>query len=194
MGRLLAPRAARLALVGVTAALTLVGCTIPEPDDSGDGNAGTGSAEPSTRTVTRTKPAPKLPPEPRPATTGECPYLPTPEVESANGQGVGQVRLSADEPHPACFFYRPDGEQQLSVHVYVGEPDVATGLVDRAAPVDTSNPTEQPSGWSGGYQSGDDGAVYAVSKKGTAVIVTTNQQQSVKARSVTIDVIDELAL
>ncbi|OLT40712.1 hypothetical protein BJF85_05480 [Saccharomonospora sp. CUA-673] len=135
-----------------------------------------------------------MPPEPQPATTGECPYLPTAEAERANGQGVGQVRLSADEPHPTCFFYRPDGEEQLSVQVYVGEPDVATGLVDRAAPIDTSNPTEQPPGWSGGYEADETGAVYAVSKEGDAVIVTTNQQQSVKARTVATDVIATLGL
>jgi len=195
MGRLFGSGGTRVALIGMTAAaLTLAGCTIPEPDSGGE-NTGTGEGgEPTTRTVTRTKPAPELPPEPKPATTGDCPYLPTAEAESANGQGVGQVRLSADKPHPTCFFYRPDGEVQLTVQIYVGEADVATGLVDRAAPIDTSNPTEQPAGWSGGYEADDEGAVYAVSKQGNAVIVTTNQQQSVKARTVATDVIATLGL
>src|SRR5690606_8453099 len=90
MGRLFGSGGTRLALIGMTAAaLTLAGCTIPDPDSGGE-NTGTGEGgEPTTRTVTRTKPAPELPPEPKPATTGDCPYLPTAEAESANGQGVG---------------------------------------------------------------------------------------------------------
>lgn len=135
-----------------------------------------------------------LPPEPEPANEGPCPYLDGEFVAQTNGQRVGSVRTSTDEPHPACFFYRPDGDTQLTVRVYVGEADVAKALVDAAAPVATSNPTAQPTGWEGGYESGDDGAVYAVSKEGTAVIVTTNQQQSVKARTVAIEAISSLGI
>ncbi|MBB3662671.1 MULTISPECIES: DUF2020 domain-containing protein [Prauserella salsuginis group] len=183
----------RAGLAGLAAATAaLAGCDIPEP--GGDGGDGTATGQP-TRTVTRTEPAPQLPPEPQPAgVVDACPYLPTADAERANGQGVSEVRTSAEKPHPTCFFYRPDGEVQLTTQVFTGEPDVATGIVNRAAPIDTSNPTEQPAGWSGGYLSGDDGAVYAVSKQGTAVVVTTNQSQSVKARTVATDVIATLGL
>ncbi|MCP2254900.1 protein of unknown function (DUF2020) [Prauserella aidingensis] len=172
-------------------AVTLAGCDIPESGGDGD----TTTAGPQTRTVTRTEPEPTLPPEPKPAQVVDaCPYLPTAEAERANGQGVSEVRTSTEKPHPTCFFYRPDGEVQLTTQVFTGKPDVATGIVDRAAPVDTSNPTEQPAGWSGGYLSDRDGAVYAVAKQGTAVVVTTNQSQSVKARTVASDVIATLGL
>jgi hypothetical protein len=115
-------------------------------------------------------------------------------VADSNGQHVSKVRVSADQPHPACFFYRPDGKVQLTVQVYVGQPDVATALVNKVAPVETSNPAADPTGWKGGYQSTDDGAVYAVSKGGAAVVATTNQKQSVKARSVVRKAITALKL
>ncbi|GAA4550505.1 DUF2020 domain-containing protein [Amycolatopsis samaneae] len=139
--------------------------------------------------------APALPPDPEPGETGTCPYLKTDFVADANGQKVSKVRLSADAPHPACFYYGLDGKLQLTARVYVGEPAVATALVNKAAPVDTSNPADEPSGWKGGYQpTGDGGAVYAVAKGNSAVIVTTNQKQSVKARTVTTKAIATLKL
>lgn len=128
---------------------------------------------------------PVLPAEPRPTANGPCPYLPAGEVEEANGQRVSKVRISADTPHPTCFFYRADGSVQLTARVYVGEPAVAKLVVDTAAPVDSANPADSPAGWRGGAQRTDDGAVYAVAKAGAAVVVTTNQQQTIKARRVT---------
>jgi UPF0176 protein len=135
-----------------------------------------------------------LPPDPQPGATEDCPYLGSEFVAESNGQHVSKVRVSADQPHPACFFYRPDGKVQLTVWVYVGQPDVATALVNKAAPVETSNPASDPTGWKGGYQSTGDGAVYAVSKGASAVIATTNQKQSVKARTVVKKAIAALKL
>ncbi|NIH77632.1 DUF2020 domain-containing protein [Amycolatopsis viridis] len=142
------------------------------------------AAQPAPAPSTPSTTAAALPPAPAPARVGTCPYLETSFVADANGQHVSKVEVSADEPHPACFFYALSGKLQLSVRVYTGDPAVAKGLVDQAAPVDTSNPAEDPPGWQGGYGTKPDGAVYAVAKGGTAVIVTTNQQQTVKARSV----------
>ena len=85
-------------------------------------------------------------------------------MADSNGQHVSKVRVSADKPHPACFFYRPDGKIQLTVQVYVGDAKTATALVNKVAPVETSNPASDPTGWKGGDESTDDGAVYAVSK------------------------------
>ncbi|PXY31724.1 DUF2020 domain-containing protein [Prauserella muralis] len=175
----------RLVVLGAAAAALLAGCST--------GTQTPGPA-PSTASSGQAPSSAVLPPDPKPAAAGPCPYLDTDFVARANGQHVGEVRLSADEPHPACFFYRPDGDVQLTVRVYVGDPEVATGLVDKAAPVDTSNPTEQPAGWTGGYESTGDGAVYAVAKEGKAVIVTTNQQQSVKARTVATQAISGLGI
>lgn len=165
------------------AAALLAACSGEQPTTDSPATPGQASAGES---------AVALPPDPEPSSEAPCPYLDTDFVSRANGQRVALVRVSGDEPHPACFFYRPDGDLQLTVRVYVGDAAVATGLVDRAAPVDTSNPTEQPPGWKGGYESSDDGAVYAVAKGDTAVIVSTNQQQSVKARSVATEAIAAL--
>ncbi|MBB4687206.1 DUF2020 domain-containing protein [Amycolatopsis jiangsuensis] len=135
-----------------------------------------------------------LPPDPQPARTAECPYLSEAQAEDANGQHVTEVKVSDDQPHPACFFYRPDGGLQLTVRVYVGESATATALVDKAAPVDTSNPASEPAGWKGGYQPSDDGVVYAVAKGPAAVIVSSNQKQSIKARTVAKEAISALKL
>lgn len=135
-----------------------------------------------------------LPPDPQPGATEDCPYLGSEVVAESNGQHVSKVRVSADQPHPACFFYRPDGKVQLTVRVYVGDAKTATALVNKAAPLASSNPASDPSGWKGGYLSADDGAVYAVAKGAAAVIATTNQKQSVKARTVVKKVIAALKL
>ena len=103
---------------------------------------------------------------------GPCPYLDSNFVAQSNGQHVSKVQTSADKPYPTCFFYAFSGNVQLTVRVYVGEPAVATALVDQVAPVDTSNPAAEPAGWRGGYEAIDSGAVYAVAKQGTAVVVT----------------------
>jgi hypothetical protein len=115
-------------------------------------------------------------------------------VAEANGQRVTKVRISADKPHPACFFYRGDGNIQLTVRVYVGDTKHAKAVVDQAAPVATSNPATSPTGWKGGSMGSDKGSVYAVAKQGTAVVVTTNQAQTIKARRVVEKAITALAL
>jgi hypothetical protein len=139
-------------------------------------------------------PSAVVPPEPQPTASGPCPYLTSDFVAQANGQHVSKVQTSADQPHPSCFFFALNGKLQLTVRVYVGEPGVATALVDQIAPVDTSNPATEPAGWRGGYEKTDTGAVYAVSKEGAAVVVTTNQEQSVKARTVAKQAIAGLKL
>ncbi|WP_205624228.1 DUF2020 domain-containing protein [Amycolatopsis vancoresmycina] len=154
----------------------------------------TGTATPSPPSASTAAGVGGLPPDPEPGATEDCPYLGSEFVAESNGQHVSKVRVSADQPHPACFFYRPDGKVQLTVRVYVGDAKTATALVNKAAPVDSSNPASDPSGWKGGYLSTDDGAVYAVAKGSAAVIATTNQKQSVKARTVVKKTISALKL
>ncbi|AEK38527.1 hypothetical protein RAM_00160 [Amycolatopsis mediterranei S699] len=154
----------------------------------------TGTATPSPPSASTAAGTGSLPPDPQPGAAEDCPYLDSEVVAEANGQHVSKVRVSADQPHPACFFYRPDGKIQLTVRVYVGDAKTATALVNKAAPVDSSNPASDPSGWKGGYLSTDDGAVYAVAKGATAVIASTNQKQSVKARTVVKKAIAALKL
>jgi hypothetical protein len=135
-----------------------------------------------------------VPPAPTPSGGGPCPYLDTEFVAQSNGQHVSKVQTSADKPQPTCFFYALTGKLQLSVRVYVGEPAVATALVNQVAPIDTSDPADEPAGWHGGYESTDSGAVYAVAKQGAAVVVTTNQKQSIKGRIVAKQAIANLRM
>jgi UPF0176 protein len=153
---------------------------------------------PAEETVSQPPPVetttPTPPPSPEPTDDGPCPYLETSFIADANGQRVSKVRVSADSPHPACFFYRADGKVQLSVQVYVGDPGAAKALVDRAAPIDTANRAELPAGWAGGAQPTDSGAVFAVAKEGSAVVITTNQKQTIKAKRVAEQTIEALGL
>lgn len=140
--------------------------------------------------------APDLPDAPKPESAEPCPYLDAEFVAQANGQRVSTVEISeaSQGPHPSCFFVRPDGSRQLTVRVYVGDRTVAMCLVDQAAPIEESNPADQPAGWNGGYQVTATRAVYAVAKANAAVMVTTNQPQTIKARRVAEQVISTLGL
>jgi UPF0176 protein len=150
----------------------------------------TSEPPPTTASPTTARP----PAAPQPVADGPCPYLRTGFVAEANGQRVAKVRVSADTPHPACFFYRADGNVQLTVRVYTGDAGQAKALVDQAAPIATSNPAQLPGGWQGGSLATDTGAVYAVAKQATAVVVTTNQGQTIKARRVAEQTIAALKL
>lgn len=133
-------------------------------------------------------------PSPRPVAEGQCDYLPAAAVEAVNGERVGAVQISADRPYPACFFLRGDGAVQLRSWIVVDTPEVARATVDAAAPVATSDLAEFPGGWSGGSQPTADGAVFAVARHGTAVVVTTNQRQTISARRIAGQVIATLGL
>ncbi|MDX8032111.1 DUF2020 domain-containing protein [Lentzea sp. BCCO 10_0856] len=175
-------RALLLPLLGVLAACgTPVAQDVPVP-----------TTQPQ-RVTTTTSAAPTVPPAPQPVNDGACPYLATGFVAEANGQRVPKVKLSTDEPHPACFFYATATEIQLTVRVYVGDERVAKSIVNEAAP-DGSQPASSPTGWAGGYVSNDSGVVYAVSKGTAAVVVTTNQKQSIKARRIAEEAVKGLKI
>ncbi|RKT51855.1 DUF2020 domain-containing protein [Saccharothrix australiensis] len=162
-----------------------------------------GSADPTVPTPTTAKSAPATqstaapagpPPVPQPTADGTCPYLASAFVAEANGQLVRKTRLSADQPDPACFFYANAEDVQLSVWVFHGDAKTAKAVVDRAAPVADSSPASAPDGWVGGSLAGAEGAVYAVAKEGDAVVVTSNQKQTIKARRIAETVIGNLGL
>lgn len=138
-------------------------------------------------------PAAKAPPAPEPTADAPCPYLDQTFVEDTNGQRVGQTKISDGDP-PACFFYRSDGNLQMTVRIYRGKAAIAKAIVDQAAPIETSNPAELAGGWTGGAQPTDEGAVYAVAKGAEAVVVTTNQEQTIKAKVVAQEAISALGL
>lgn len=150
-------------------------------------------APPPTETSSEA-PAAAPPPVAEPTLDEPCPYLDDAFIEETNGQRVADTKISADEPTPACYFYRADGNVQLAVQIYTGDPAVAKAFVDQVAPVDTANPAELAGGWAGGAQPTDEGAVYAVAKDATAVVVATNQEQTLKARLVAQEAISALGL
>ncbi|MGH3870895.1 MAG: DUF2020 domain-containing protein [Pseudonocardiaceae bacterium] len=151
---------------------------------------------PGPAVVAQTTPPPVAgaPPQPQPAIGGPCRYLPAAAVEAINGERVSAVQVSTDRPHPACFFLRGDGTVQLRTWIVVATPAVARATVDAAAPVATSDLAELPDGWSGGSQPTADGAVFAVARRGTAVVITTNQRQTISARRIAAQVITTLDL
>ncbi|KAA2263746.1 DUF2020 domain-containing protein [Solihabitans fulvus] len=134
------------------------------------------------------------PPAPQPTSDAPCTYLDNRFVADANGQLVNHVRTSEDKPYPTCFFYGNPKDIQLTVRVYVGDPKIATAIVDQAAPRASSDPADDIAGWTGGKMPTADGAVYAVAKGGTAVVVNSDQKQTVKPRRVVETVIKNLKL
>lgn len=168
------------ALVGGILITFIAACSAPVAG-SGGPHAPSGATAP-----------PVAAPAPEPSAEGPCPYLDERTVEEINGQRVGSVRISADQPYPACFFFRGDGAQQLRSWIVMASPEVARATVDAAAPVTTSDLAEMPGGWSGGSQPTADGAVFAVARQGTAVVVTTNQRQTISARLLAEQVIESL--
>lgn len=168
----------------------VAGCADPPTDPVAVPEATTTSAA----AAPTTQPPAVSPPDATPARDGRCPYLETSFAAETNGQQVSRVRLSADDP-PACFFYRGDGSEQLRVQVLTGaDAAVAKALVDRVAPVTTSDPAALDGGWEGGKQPTDAGAVFAVAKGGAAVVVVTNQKQTIKASRVAEQAITTLGL
>jgi UPF0176 protein len=180
----------RPAILLVPLALALAACTQKPVGAPESGYTGNQTPTPQAQTTTAAKP----PTSPVPAADGKCPYLDNNFVAQANGQRVSKTKVSADKPHPACFFYRSDGRLQLTVQVYVGDATLAKALVDQAAPVDTSDPAKLSTGWTGGSQKTQTGAVYAVAKGGSAVVISTNQAQTIKAKRVAEQAIEELGL
>jgi hypothetical protein len=137
------------------------------------------------------------PTPPRPVADGPCPYLAAEFVQAANGERVTGVQISetgVNQPHPACFFLTYHDAVQVRTWIVVASPQTAGATVDAAAPVATSDLVELPGGWSGGSQPTADGAVFAVARQGTAVVVTTNQRHTISARRIAQQVIASLGL
>ncbi|HYZ37363.1 MAG TPA: DUF2020 domain-containing protein [Pseudonocardiaceae bacterium] len=143
-------------------------------------------------------PSPAVPPpDPQPIADGPCPYLTAGSVQAANGERVTAVRVSGtgpNQPYPACFFLTYHDAVQLRTWIVVATPRTAGATIDAVAPVATSDLAELPGGWSGGSQPTPNGAVFAVARQGTAVVVTTNQRQTIGARRIAQQVIATLGL
>ncbi|MGO4203396.1 DUF2020 domain-containing protein [Rhodococcus sp. TAF43] len=134
-----------------------------------------------------------VPDVPVPRTAGDCSVLSVEQVEELNGERVGSVLVDPTVDPPACVFTDPGGAVVASVWVARTEAETtAVEVVDRAAPISTSSPASEPAGWSGGRFGGPDGAVYAVARGTTAVVVTTAQPQSVRAQRLALAVVETI--
>ncbi|WP_448854372.1 DUF2020 domain-containing protein [Corynebacterium frankenforstense] len=129
-----------------------------------------------------------------------CPYLDAEWVARTNGQKVTGQGTDARFTTPACVFWSYGEDPQLQVSVrHMPSPEEATAVVNRAAPIERTNPAEEIDGWSGGRAGGELveapwGALYAVAKGPMAVVVFSDQAQSVKAEAVAREVIANLGL
>ncbi|MEX3504286.1 DUF2020 domain-containing protein [Corynebacterium sp. LK2510] len=133
----------------------------------------------------------------------ECPYLDTQWVAETNGQRVTGVGTDARFDTPACQFWSYPEEPQLTVVVrHMSSADEAMAVVDWAAPINDTEPADEPAGWNGGRAgggtvpgpNGTTGAVYSVAKGPVVVTVWSNQQESIKAQAVAEMAIANLGL
>lgn len=192
------PRAAltALACTGLLAGCAPAPDTAPEQPSPVEGT--TAGAEPA---VTDSGlPAEALPNVTRDSVDVACPYLDNQFVAETNGQKITAFGTDERFDTPACVFWSYPQEPQLQVIVRQTDSDqAAREVVDWAAPVDITDPAESPAGWSGGRAGGGvvpghDGAVYAVAKGPRAVVVFTNQAESVKAQLIAEAAITNLGL
>lgn len=203
----------RVLTVLMTAGLVVSGCGAPSSSDSPeapDASAPDVSvpeapapADNATPTTSDAQPA-ALPLDALPVTDRNdwvgCPYLDTQFVAETNGQKVTGVGIDERFDPPACQFWSYPEEPQLTVIVRrTGSPQEAMEVVDWAAPIDVTAPADEPEGWNGGRHGGGEvpgriGAAYAVANGPVAVVVFTNQDESVKAQLIAEHVIATLGL
>lgn len=126
-----------------------------------------------------------------------CPYLDGEWLQNTNGQRLTGTGTDERFDPPACVFWSYEDYPQATVMVrHMRTNSDAIAVVDHAAPIDSTLKALDPEGWSGGRRGGDgeSGAVYAVWKDETAVVVTTAQEQSVKAQKIAEETIKNLKL
>ncbi|MBV7302437.1 DUF2020 domain-containing protein [Corynebacterium sp. TAE3-ERU2] len=187
-------------IFGTVVALGLAGCTdsSPAPDPASDG-AEASSEEASTSDVQPALAVDTLPEVAR-GTGEQCPYLDTQFVANTNGQRVLDQGVDTRFDPPACVFWSYGDKPQVLVSVRHNENEaIARQVVDWAAPVDVTEPAEQPAGFQGGRgslgSSGLEGySVYAVAKGTTSVVVFSDQEQTIKPESIAESVISNLGL
>lgn len=191
-----------MALAGCSALDTLTGDSSPDTPATA---AGDGAANPYTEQIAEPVRGTELPVEeaavPAPPGTPEgtqaCPYIDSVWLENTTGQKFTGVGLDERFDPPACVFWSFEDVPQATVLVrkMTNNAD-AVAVVDSHAPIDATLKAQDPQGWSGGRRGGDEtsGALYAVWKDEKAVVVHTNQDQSIKAQQIAEETIRNLGL
>lgn len=195
LGRHKAKKASLALVAGVALAFNVSACGGESGDDSPTSESST------ERTVDPVK-GTDLPIEAAPEHVGQggqevCPYLNGEWLQNTNGQRLTGTGTDERFDPPACVFWSYEDYPQATVMVrHMRTNSDAIAVVDHAAPIDSTLKALEPKGWSGGRRGGDgkSGAVYAVWKDETAVVVTTAQEQSVKAQKIAEETIKNLKL
>lgn len=194
MGRHKIKRASLALVAGTALAFSISACGGAEDDEPTSET----SAE---RTVDPVK-GTELPIDATPEPVGQggqevCPYLDGEWLQNTNGQRLTGTGTDERFDPPACVFWSYEDYPQATVMVrHMRTNSDAIAVVDHAAPIDSTLKALDPEGWSGGRRggNGESGAVYAVWKDETAVVVTTAQKQSVKAQKIAEETIKNLKL
>jgi hypothetical protein len=168
-------------LVGCRSTSTPAGTAAPTPTA-----AGSRSVPPQPRT--------SRPQAARPAPTpveGRCPYVDADSVAGTVGQHISRTTVTPTQPHPGCSFYRPNGERAVDIAVStlsgrIQAQNEAISVGGRAA-----NPVDGL-GDGGVVAVTADGAVLAVSKGRTLVVVRINQRSSLEAKEIARYVVGRL--
>lgn len=197
------PTARVSACIVLAGGLALSGCSAITGEDQ---QAQT-EAQPSADGLLPGEPVPgvkgtELPTDTLPEPVGQgdsetrCPYLDGEWLQNTTGQRWTATGLDERFDPPACVFWSYEDAPQAQVMVrHMTSNKDAVAVVDHAAPVDSTLKALKPEGWSGGRGGGEGkGAVYAVWKDQTAVVVLTAQEQSLKAEQIATETIKNLKL
>ena len=164
------------------------------------GISGCESSAPAPSPTTEGTPTPSDAPAVNVAQTAEvndwsdCPYIGPGWLEETNGQRLTKQGIDTRFPTPACVFWSYQDDPQATVIVReMPTVEDARAAVDWAAPIDATEPASFD-GWEGGRGVVDEHAVYAVQKDTHAVLVWSNQQQTVKSEQIAHEAIANLGL
>ena len=124
----------------------------------------------------------------------DCPYLDTQWVADTNGQRMTRWGVDKRFSTPACVFWSYPEEPQATVIVReMPSVEEARAVVDAAAPINDTELAEFD-GWSGGRGVFEDHSVFAVQKDTHAVLVWSNQLQTLKPQLIAQETISRLGL
>ncbi|WP_186302168.1 DUF2020 domain-containing protein [Corynebacterium singulare] len=124
----------------------------------------------------------------------DCPYLDTQWVADTNGQRMTRWGVDKRFGTPACVFWSYPEEPQATVIVReMPSVDEARAVVDAAAPINETELAEFD-GWSGGRGVFEEHSIFAVQKDTHAVLVWSNQLQTLKPQLIAQEAISRLGL
>jgi UPF0176 protein len=114
---------------------------------------------------------------------GTCPYVPSDTVQDIVGQHIQRTTVTATRPHPGCAFYRPNDEVAADIQVsQLATPVAAQTRAIQLGGKGANGLTGRDLGDGGVVTITDTGALLAVSKGRTLIVVRINQRISLEAR------------